>query len=129
MLAGLLVVVVLVLVAVLLGLDALQIADQRGQLAGQRVHLVAAQRGAGGELGLGLGEHALETEHERVVAPPFEARVERADVDLLEGGIERGSTHRSRRKRDGGILTIVQKRLATPCSCGFGGRFKVSLEA
>ena len=122
-------VVVVVLDAVLVGLDPLQIADQRGQLPGQRVHLVTSQRGARRELRLGLREHSLQPQHERVVASPFKARIQRADVDLLEGGIERGSTHRARRKCDGGILTIVQKRLATPCSCGFGGRFKVSLEA
>ena len=39
-------VVVLLLILLALALATLTVGDQRGQLAGQRVHLVAAQRGA-----------------------------------------------------------------------------------
>ena len=39
--------------------------DQLGEHPGERVHLVAAQLGAGGEVRRLLREHALEAEHER----------------------------------------------------------------
>ena len=45
--------------------------DQLGEHPGERVHLVAAQLGAGGEVRRLLGEHALEPEHERVAHLPL----------------------------------------------------------
>ena len=116
--------------AVLLGLDALEVADQRGELSGERVDLVAAQRGPGGERRLRLREDALEPEHERVVTPPVEARLERPALISSRAASSAARRTVPGRKRDGGVLAIVQKRLAAPCRCGFGERrFKVGLEA
>ena len=44
--------------------------DQLGEHAGERIDLVAAQLGAGGEVRFLLGEHPLETEHEAVLDLP-----------------------------------------------------------
>ena len=51
--------------------DALGIGEQRGERARERVDLVRVQRRAVGELGLVVGQHALETEHERIAPAPF----------------------------------------------------------
>ena len=74
---GLVAVLGLGLVVVLLvgGGGALEVADQRGELAGEGVDLVAAQRRARRQLRLRIGEHPLEPEHERVVAAPLVARL------------------------------------------------------
>ena len=45
--------------------------DQLGEHPGERIHLVAAKLGSGGEVRRLLGEHALEAEHQRVAHLPF----------------------------------------------------------
>ena len=52
-------------------LGALIRGDQLGEHSGQRVDLVAAQLGAGGEARRMLGDDALEAEHERVARLPL----------------------------------------------------------
>ncbi len=84
----------LVGVAVAVSVSVLRLLDGRDQLGehpGERVHLMTAQLGAGGEAGRALGEHALEPEHQRVanlplarrrrVAPPRSRRVRRRGRD------------------------------------------------
>ena len=74
--------------------------DQLGEHAGERVDLMAAQLGAGGELRRLLGEHAVEAEHERVVDAPLRRRLAAARVHLgerlVEGAAERGARARAR---------------------------------
>src|SRR5581483_7358976 len=91
--------------------------DQLGQHSGQRVHLVAAELGAGGEAGRPLGEDALEPEHERVAhlplgrgrLPPGGHLGERVVEGVAEGG--------ARREHDGRVVLGPQEGLARP---GFG---------
>ena len=87
---------------------ALQVADQRGELAGEGVDLVPAQRRAGGQLRLGIVEDAVEPEHERVVALPLVARLGQAAVHLGEGGVECGAPDRAFGKRDRRVLAFMQ---------------------
>ena len=87
---------------------ALEVADQRGELAGEGIDLVAAQRRAGGELRLGVVEDAVEAEDERVVALPLVARLGQAAVHLGDRGVERGAPDRAFGKRDRGVLAFMQ---------------------
>ena len=63
--------------------------DQLGEHPGERVDLVAAELGAGGEPRRPVGQHALEAEHERVVHLPLGRRGAPARVHLEERGVER----------------------------------------
>ena len=90
---------------------------------------MAAQRGAGRQLGLRLGEHPLEPQDERVVAAPAKLGASLAAIHLLQGSVERGTAHGSRGQRHGGVFAIVQQRLPAPSPLYVRGRFKVGLEA
>ena len=79
-------------------LVALRRRDQLGEHPGERVDLVAAERGAGGGVRLGVGEHALEAEHQAVAHLPGGARVAPAGLDLGERVVERAPARRSRRE-------------------------------
>ena len=82
-------------VAVLLGAP-LGGRDQLGQHPGERVDLVAAERGAGrGGRGLG-GEDALEAEHQAVAHLPAGRRCAMAGLDLLDRVVEREPARRAR---------------------------------
>ena len=50
---------------------------------------MGGQHGAVDELGLVVGEQALEPEHQRVVLAPLDARYLAAGLDLGEGSVER----------------------------------------
>ena len=56
--------------------------DQLGEHPGERVHLVAAQLGAGGESRRLLGEDAVEAEHERVADAPLAATASRRPASI-----------------------------------------------
>ena len=91
--------------------------DQLGEHAGERVDLVAAQLGAGGEVRRVLGEHALEPEHQAVPhLPPGRRRAAPASISA------RASSSARRREVPGartlaGILALAEEGLARP---GFG---------
>ena len=93
------------------------------------IRVLPAQRRPGRELGLGIGEHTLETKHERVVAAPLEARLRQAALHLGEGSVERLAADGAARKCDGDILALVEERLPTPRLDTVCGRLGVSLEA
>jgi hypothetical protein len=101
------------------GAVALRLGQQRRQRARQRVHLVGVQRRAVGELGLVLGEDALEAEHEGVVPSPFRRRLLGARVDLLQRGVERAPASRARADRvlDGlaGVHEGFARELLSAC--------------
>jgi hypothetical protein len=86
----------------------LEVADQRRELPRQRVDLVAAQRGAGRQLRLGVVQHPLEPEDEGIVAPPLVARLGQAATHLGQGGVERGAPDRALSERDRGVLAFMQ---------------------
>ncbi len=89
--------------------------DQLGEHPGERVHLVAAQLGAGGEPGGLLGEDAVEAEHERVADAPLRRRLEPAGVHLRERGVERTADSGPRREHDLERLVRLEERLSGPC--------------
>ena len=64
------------------------------------------------ELGLVVGEDALETEQERELAPPGGRRLLEALGDLGEGDLEGAPARRMGRERDGGVLAFVEEALA-----------------
>ena len=98
---------VVVLLLILLTVGTLAVGDQRGQLAGQRVHLVAAQRGAGGQPRRLAGEHAVEAEDQGEVATPGEAGLDQPALHLGEGGVQGGSARCAGGERRIGILTLM----------------------
>ena len=113
----------------------LDVGDQRGERARERVDLVGVELGAVGEVRLLLGEQPLEAEHEREVAAPLDRRRLAALVDLGERGVQRPAPRGA-----GGevlrLLALEQERLAgeLACSldvgarrrlCRFGGRLGV----
>ena len=83
--------------------------DQRAR---QRVDLVGGEHGAVDELGLVVGEHALEPEDQRVLAAPLDRGLLAAGLDLGEGGVERAAAGRALGERVGGILALEHERLA-----------------
>ena len=87
--------------------SALDVADQRGQLAGECVDLVAAQRRARGQLGLRIGQDAVEAEDQREVAAPLVAGRGRPPVHLGEGSVERRPPSGSRGERHLGGFAFV----------------------
>ena len=92
--------------------DAQRLGEQRGQRARERVDLVGGERRAVGELGLLLGEHPLEAQQQRVLAPPGGRGVRAALGQLGERRVERAAARRARRERDGALLAGVDERLA-----------------
>ena len=87
---------------------ALELGDDRGQRAGERVDLVLVELGPVEQARLLLVEQPLEPEHQRVVAAPLEARYLGAVVELGQGGVDgqapggaRGRGRRSSRRRAG----------------------------
>ena len=78
---------------------ACDLGGERDQRARQRVDLVGGERGAVGELGLLVGEQALEPEDQRVLAPPLDRRLLAAGVELGQRGVERAAAGRARRER------------------------------
>ena len=91
---------------------ALRLGEQRRQRAGQGVDLMRVQRRAVGELGLVVGEHALEAEHERVAPPPARRGDLLAGVDLPQRGVERAAPGGSGRERVLRGFTCVHEGLA-----------------
>ncbi len=90
--------------------------EQRGQRARQRVDLVRGEHGPVDELGLVLGEHALEPEQQRVLLPPLQRRD-------LEPGLDVGSAASSARRRaepgasaSWGVSPSKTKRSRVSCS-------------
>ena len=65
--------------------------DELGEHPGERVDLVAAERGAGGGARLRLGEHALEAEQEAVADLPLRGRRGQAGVHLGDCVVERAA--------------------------------------
>ena len=70
------------------------------------------EHGAVGELGLVVGEQALEPEHERELASPLDRRLLAAGVELRQRGIERAAAGGALRQRRGGVLALEHERLA-----------------
>ena len=91
---------------------ALRLGEQRRQRAGQGIDLMRVQRRAVGELGLVVGQHALEAEHERVAPPPVRRGDLLARVDLQQRSVERAPPGGAGRQRGRGRLARVDERLA-----------------
>ena len=68
-----------------------QLGRERDQRAGERVHLMRGQHGAVHQVGLVLGQHPLESQRERVVAPPSHGGLGAAGVELGQRGVQRGA--------------------------------------
>ncbi len=88
--------------------------DELGQHPGERVDLVAAQRGAGRSARLRLGEHALEAEQEAVADLPLRGRRGEAGVHLGHCVVERAAAGCALAERNGRILALTEERLARP---------------
>ena len=116
---------VVLVVVVDLRFAALAVADQRGQLAGQRVHLVAAQRGARCEPGRLARQDAVEAEDQREVAAPLVAGLDQAPVHLGDRRVQRGSARGAGCERRFGVLALMQERLSAPRSYASRGRYKI----
>ena len=91
--------------------------DQLGEHAGERVDLVAAQLGAGGEVRPLLGEHALEAEHQAVLDLPAGRGRAASGLDLGEGVVERAPAGGAGREDLGRVFALPEEGLARP---GFG---------
>ena len=89
--------------------------DQLGEHPGERVHLVAAQLGAGGEARRLLGEDALEPEHERVAHLPLGRGGLQPGVHLHDRVVERAAYRRARPQRGGGVVVGAKEGLSGPC--------------
>ena len=68
-----------------------RLGEQRGQRAGERVDLVRGEDGAVDELGLVLGEQAVEPEQERPALAPRHRRDLRAGLELGQRRVERAA--------------------------------------
>jgi hypothetical protein len=88
--------------------------DELGQHPGERVDLVAAERGAGGGARFRLGEHALEPEQEAVADLPLRGRRCEAGVHLRDRVVERTAAGCARAERNGRILAFTEERLTRP---------------
>ena len=88
--------------------------DELGQHPGERVDLVAAERGAGGGARLRLGEHALEAEQEAVANLPLRGGRGEAGVHLRDRVVERAAAGCALAERNGRILALAHERLARP---------------
>src|SRR5262249_14954155 len=88
--------------------------DELGEHARERVDLVPAQRRPGGEVRLGIGQDALQTEQQAVAHLPGRRRRLPTGRDLREGVVESAASGASRRERLGGVLALAEERLAGP---------------
>ena len=95
--------------------------DQLGEHPGERVHLVAPQLGTGCEVRRLLGQHALETEHEREAHFPLGRRRLVPGLDLGQRLVERVPARRFGREHLGRILVAVEQGLTGPDSGPFCG--------
>jgi hypothetical protein len=95
--------------------------DQFGEHAGERVDLVLAQLGSGGEPRRTVGEHALEPEHQRVAALPFVGRRGAARVHLLDRVVESEPAGGSGSQYDGRVFVGPEKWLSGPVLRAGGG--------
>ena len=100
--------------AVAVGAALLGLGQQRRQRARQRVDLVGREHGAVVELGLLVGEQALQPEQQRELAAPGGRWVLRLGVGLELGErlVERAPARRPGRERDRRILALVEEALA-----------------
>jgi hypothetical protein len=88
----------------------LDVGDQRGERARERIDLMSRELGAVREVGLLLGEQPLEAEHEREVAPPLDRGRLATVVDLDQGRVEGPAAGRPRGQVLRG-LALEQERL------------------
>ena len=86
--------------------------DELGEHPGERVDLVPAELGPGGEPRRPVGQHALEAEHERVVHLPLGRRGAPARVHLEERGIERPPACDAFGEHVCGVLAGMEEGLA-----------------
>src|SRR4051794_3365558 len=104
-----------VAVAVLLRLFvALRGRDQLGEHPGERVDLVASQRGARRGVRRRICKHTLEAEHQAVANLPRRARETPAGLDLRERIVEGTPPGRAGREYLGRILAVAKEWLARP---------------
>ena len=89
--------------------------DQLGEHPGERVHLMAAELGAGGEVRRLLRQDPLEPEQERVPDLPLGRRLAAAGGELGEPVVERAAPSGPGRQHDVRILVGTQEGLAGPC--------------
>jgi hypothetical protein len=88
--------------------------DQLGQHSGERVDLVAAELGAGGEPRRTVGQLPFEAEHERVADLPGGRGRSPAGLHLLERVVERATARAALRKRLGRFFVWPEEGLARP---------------
>jgi hypothetical protein len=84
---------------------------------------VAAQLGAGGQVRGASRQNALEAEHQPEAHLPLGRRLSPAGFQLGERFVQRASSRRSGRERDGWIFVGMEERLACPrfsACCGLG---------
>ncbi len=89
--------------------------DQLGEHPGERVHLVAAQLGAGCEARWLFGEDALEPEHERVAHLPLGRGSAEPRVHLGDRVVESPTNRRPRSQRGRGVVIGSKEGLSGPC--------------
>ena len=89
---------------------ALHLGGERDQRARKRVDLMARQLGAVGQPRLVLGQHALEPQQQRVLAPPGHRRLAGTLGQLRQRGVQRAAASRARFQRLGGLLSLVHER-------------------
>ncbi len=94
--------------------------DQLGQHSGERVHLVAAQLRAGGEVRRPLRERALEAEQQRKAHLPRWRRFRTAGGELDQRVVECPPACRAGREDDCRVLVGAHERLAGPGFCAEG---------
>ena len=90
--------------------------DQLREHAGERVHLMPAELGAGGRVRRALGEYALEAEHEPVAHLPVGGRGLPPDIHLRERVVEGCAPGGAGAERDGHVFVRLQEGLAEPGS-------------
>jgi hypothetical protein len=82
------------------------VGEQRGQRARERVDLVGGEHGAVDELGLLVGEHALQPEHQGELAAPLDRRDGGAGGHLGQRGVERAAARGPRGQRGRGVVAL-----------------------
>ena len=89
--------------------------DQLGEHSGERVHLMAAELGAGCEMRRLLGQDTFEAEQERVAHLPLGRRCIASCGQLGERVVERAAPRGPGRQDDVRVLVGTQEGLAGPC--------------